>query len=191
MADAIKRSVIAVLLIVAAVLLGYITDTALDRYERASYPTEYSVYVEKYSEMYGVPKDIVYAVIKTESNFNPNAKSDKGAMGLMQLVPSTYEWICGKTGIPYDKNKITDPETNIQCGVYYLSYCYEQFIIWETVYAAYNAGHGQVRKWLEDEEISQNGRLISIPFPETEAYVKKVSDAREKYIKLMEVDTNE
>lgn len=191
MADAVKRSVIAILLIVASVLLGYTVDVALDKREKANYPTKYSEYVEKYSEMYGVPSDVVYAVIKTESDFNPDAKSDKGAFGLMQLMPATFEWACGKTGIPYNKDKITDPEMNIQCGVYYLSYCYDQFLIWDTVYAAYNAGHSQVRKWLSDETLSKNGRLTDIPFAETKAYVSRVSQAREKYIKLMEVDTNE
>ena len=89
MAEAIKRSVIAVLLIVAAVLLGYITDIALDRHERASYPTKYSEYVEKYSEMYGVPKDVIYAVIKAESDFDliytnpPYMKTTSGKANVM------------------------------------------------------------------------------------------------------------
>lgn len=191
MADAVKRSIVAVVLIIAAILLGYIADVVFDRHEAANYPIKYSEYVEKYSEMYGVPQDVVYAVIKTESGFDPNAGSDKGALGLMQLMPVTYEWACGKTGIPYDKDKITDPEINIQCGVYYLAFCYDQFLIWETAYAAYNAGHGQVRKWLDDDELAKDGRLLEIPFAETEAYVKKVSEAREKYIEILEVNTNE
>lgn len=186
MADAIKRSVVAILLIISAIVLGYVVDSVLDNREKAAYPVLYSEHVEKYSEMYGVPQDVIYAIIKTESGFDPDAKSSKGAMGLMQLMPNTYEWACGKTGTSYDKDKITDPEINIRCGVYYLSYCYEQFYIWETVYAAYNAGHGQVHTWLEDEEISKNGHLIDIPFDETASYVEKVSKAREKYITILE-----
>lgn len=186
MADAIKRSIVAILLIISAIVLGYFVDSALDSREKAAYPVLYSEYVEKYSEMYGVPQDVIYAIIKTESNFDPNATSSKGAKGLMQLMPNTYEWACGKANIPYDESKVTDPETNIHCGVYYLSYCYEQFSVWQTVYAAYNAGHGQVRSWLDDEEISKNGHLIDIPFDETASYVEKVSKTREKYIKILE-----
>ncbi len=191
MAEAIKRSVLIIFLIAIAILLGYVIDNVLQEKEKADYPMMYSEYVEKYSEMYDVPKDIVYAIIKTESGFNPNAESSKGACGLMQLMPNTYEWICGKAGIPYKSENIKDPQTNIQCGVYYLSFCYDEFIVWETVYAAYNAGHGQVREWLKDDKIAKNGRLIDIPYPETESYVKKISQAREIYLKLLEVQESE
>ena len=134
---------------------------------------------------------LIAAIAFTESRFDSTARSSAGATGVMQLMPATFEWACGKTGIPYNKDNITNPEMNIQCGVYYLSFCYDQFLIWDTVYAAYNAGHSQVRKWLSDETLSKNGRLTDIPFAETKAYVSRVSQAREKYIKLMEVDTNE
>lgn len=191
MAEAVKRSVLMIVLIAVAISLGYVIDNILQKKEAAEYPMQYSEYVEKYSEMYDVPKDIVYAVIKTESDFDPYAKSSKGAQGLMQLMPDTYEWICGKAEIPYNAENITDPEINIRCGVYYLSFCRDEFIIWETVYAAYNAGHGKVREWISDEEISKNGRIINAPYPETEAYVKKVSNAREIYLKLLEVEKSE
>ncbi len=185
MGEAIKRSIIIILLIVTAIGLGAIFDTVLDNAEKSKYPMHYSEYVEKYSEMYDVPKDVVYAIIKTESGFDPDATSSKGARGLMQLMPNTFEWICGKAGIPYSADKITDPETNIQCGVYYISFCYKEFLIWQTTFAAYNAGHGNVRQWLDDDEISKNGHLINIPFPETEAYVKKVEKNREVYLQIL------
>lgn len=186
MGEAVKRSIIIILLIAFAIGLGAVLDIAIGNAEKSKYPTQYSEYVEKYSQMYNVPREVIYAIIKNESDFDPDAVSSKGAMGLMQLMPETFEWICGKAEIPYDGEKITDPETNIRCGAYYLSFCYDQFLIWDTVYAAYNAGHGQVREWLKDDEVSKNGHLTNIPFAETEAYVAKIAKTRNAYEKILE-----
>ncbi len=185
MVKAVKRAVFVVLLLIASIMAGYITDSVLKKNEVAEYPLLYSEYVDKYADMYNVPKEIVFAVIKTESDFNPNAVSSIGAIGLMQLIPATFEWVCEKEDIEYTAENIRDPEINIRCGIYYLSYCYSQFEIWETSYAAYNAGCNRVKKWLLDEDIAENGHLIDIPYSETANYVKKVSAARLKYEKIL------
>ena len=159
---------------------------------------EYAVYAEKYSEEYDVPIDVIYAVIETESHFDENAQSPVGACGLMQLMPETYEWILGRIGSVYGSTEnetsgdseesadtaetIFDPQTNIRCGVYYLSYLYERFGVWETVYAGYNAGPTIVSEWLNDSRYSSDSvTLISIPYTETSNYVQKVSSARIRY----------
>ena len=153
--------------------------------EKDLYSIEYSEYVQKYSDEYGVDCDIIFAVIKCESNFKPDAKSSAGAMGLMQMVPSTFKDMQKRLGEDLDDNDHFDPETSIKYGTYYLKYLYNYFGDWELVFAAYNAGMGNVSKWLKNDEYSTDGKLVNIPFPETERYVKKVKAAREEYIKLL------
>lgn len=191
MNSAVKRSIVIILIVAIAACAAFYAEKLIHKARGSVYPTEYSEYVEKYSLEYGVPKDVIYAVIKVESNFDPNAESSKGAMGLMQLTPSTFEWLCGKIDTEFSEQLITDPEINIHAGVWYLSYLYAEFAVWETAYAAYNAGQGTVRGWLEDTEISDRGHLINIPYPETANYVVKVKQAREMYIKLLESETNQ
>ncbi len=185
MKKAIKRSVIAIALVALAIASGFGVQQLYYAVLNKNYPLGYSEYVDKYSEQYGVPKDVIYAVIKTESNFVYNAESYKKARGLMQLMPGTYEWLCQKEGIDPEKISIDDPETNIRIGTCYLAYLYDQFEIWETVFAAYNAGHGIVRQWLADEQYGKDGHLKNIPYPETAAYVKKVSEARSVYQSIL------
>lgn len=185
MGKALKRSIIVVLLLVLSICIGYTADSMAKKKQREEYVIEYSSFVEKYAQMYDVEREVVYAVIKTESGFDSNAKSSKGAVGLMQLIPDTFKWVCEKEGIEYDEAKMTDPELNIRCGTYYLAYCKREFAIWETAYAAYNAGVRQVKLWLDDDEISENGHLINIPFSETKKYVQKVANAREIYERIL------
>ncbi|MEE0968776.1 MAG: lytic transglycosylase domain-containing protein, partial [Clostridia bacterium] len=145
----------------------------------------YSEYVEKYSELYGVPKEIIYATIKTESDFVSSAVSGAGAIGLMQIMPDTFTWLCEKNGEKLEAGMLYDPETNIRYGSYYLSYLYSEFGLWETVYAAYNCGPGRVKEWQADTDYADsNGVLIKIPFKETKDYVKKLTKATDIYKRL-------
>lgn len=164
------------------------TDVISDLYYAIlvrTHPVKYSEYVDKYSEKYNVPKDIIYAIIKTESGFRYDAVSSAEARGLMQLMNDTYEWLCRREGIDPAEYSVTDPETNIMLGVSYIAYLYDEFGVWDTVYAAYNAGHGIVRKWLSDEQYSKDGRLVNIPFKETSSFVKKVRTARAVYAEIL------
>ena len=190
MKQAIKRSVVVIVLVALAIAGGFVIQHLYYAVQNRNYPRGYSEYVEKYSEMYGVPESVIYAVIKVESNFKYDAESYKSARGLMQLMPGTYEWLCAKEDIDPEKQSIDDPEINIRIGTKYLSYLYGQFEVWETVYAAYNAGHGIVRQWLADEQYGKDGHLINIPYPETASFVKKVSDTRAVYEKLLSNDSS-
>ncbi len=181
-----KKTVTILIILVIAVIIGFsftkVDDTVTDKL----HPRKYAEYVEKYSEEYGVPEEILYAVIKSESNFTADAVSDVGAIGLMQLMPETFEWICSKTGDESNTSFLYDPEVNIKCGAYYLSYLYAKFSVWETTYAAYNAGEGNVREWLANEEYGLDGRLVEIPFEETAGFVKRVSENAEVYRELLD-----
>lgn len=185
-----KRITVKIVLIIAviSVLFGALFSVTFNLAEKYFFPRKYTQYVEKYAAEYGVPESVVYAVIKTESDFSPDATSyaDPPALGLMQLTEETYIWV-GKTLLreTIALSKIYDPETNIRYGTYLLSYLYRRFENWENTYAAYNAGMARVYGWLEDPEYSDgNGNLINIPFSETRAYVKKVEKYRLKYEKL-------
>lgn len=144
------------------------------------YPRPYYNYVSAYAAKYEVPESVVYAVMKTESNFQSEAKSNAGACGLMQLMPGTFTWIEGKLGENLADNRIFDPETNIRYGIYYLSWLHSDFEKWETVYAAYNAGPTCVSTWLEDSN-SEEDALSDIPYEETANYVDKVGATQVKY----------
>lgn len=182
--------VIVLIILAISIALGFVFDFAITRIEYSVYPKpdEYATYVKKYSEKFYVPEEIVWAVIKTESNFNASAVSNKGAVGLMQLIEPTFEDISNlrlKEGLPSGMRY--DPETSIRYGTYYLSYLYDRYGDWDTVIAAYNGGLGKVDGWMgEDGKLT----LDEIPFDyfETISYVIKVNFRAERYKKLYASD---
>lgn len=153
------------------------------------YPYPYKEVVIKYSRNYKVDSALVAAVIKTESKFNANSTSDKGAIGLMQLMPETAEWICGELNddrrimAPDD---IREPEVNVRYGTWYLSILLQEFEGNEILaLAAYNAGIGNVNEWMEQYGWSYDFHNVdAIPFTETREYVKSVLKNKEKYRSL-------
>lgn len=160
------------------------TDGELDENDDHSDPSstyEYHDIIVKYAQEYNVPVTLVYAVIECESSFRENTKSSAGACGLMQLMPVTYNDVREWLDLDYTDDQIMDPEINIQCGTYYLSRMYRMFDDWELAVAAYNAGPGNVQKWLKNDDYTDDGKLVYIPFKETSNHVKKVTKAWEKY----------
>lgn len=141
------------------------------------YPLPYRETIFRYSTDSGVDPYLLTAIMKTESNFNPDAVSPKGARGLMQIMPETGEWIARQSGItPFHPDLLFDPETSIRMGAWYIADLQREFggnrIM---VLAAYNGGRGNVRSWLEENKISGEIRdMQTIPFPETRNFVSKV-----------------
>ncbi len=154
--------------------------------EKLSYPIEYSEYVEKASAEYDLDEALIYAVIRTESSFNPEAESPVGACGIMQMMPSSFEWLQtlrGTTG-EYTTEDLFNPEICIDYGCYLLRYFMDTYNDERCAIAAYNAGF-VVGEWLENEEYSPDGKTLSdTPYPETSNYIEKVESAKEMYIKL-------
>ena len=178
--------------LVLSIAFGFLFDFVCTRIEMSIYPkpAEYKVFVREYSEKYRVPENLVYAVIKTESKFDSTAESSVGALGLMQMMPDTFTWLTNdRLGDRFSVGMLYDPETNIKYGVYYLSWLYDRYTDWDKALAAYNAGHGNVDKWLEDPAVTDlaSGTLQNIPFKETREYVKKVNKALEKYESLYNI----
>ncbi len=176
------RSVI--LILIAAILLGFVLNALLTCIDRMIYPEEYHDMVMKYSKEYSVPAELVFAIIKVESNFKSDAKSSAGAIGLMQMLPDTYKWLAeDKLGEAAFTAMLYDPDVNIKYGTYYLQYLYAKFGSWEKVIIAYNWGEGNFADFLETEGYKE-GDYSSIPVAETRNYIKKVMHHWEKYDEL-------
>lgn len=141
------------------------------------FPLKYSDNIIKYSQEYNLDPFLVAAVIKTESNFDEGAKSNKNAYGLMQITSDTAEWAAEKMNVNNFKTEMLyNPDFNIRMGCWYLNNLKEEFNNnTELVLAAYNGGRGNVQKWLKSAEHSSDGKnLHYIPFKETDKYIKKV-----------------
>jgi Soluble lytic murein transglycosylase and related regulatory proteins (some contain LysM/invasin domains) len=175
-------------LLLAVVLAACAFMLASGYIARKLHPTEYSDVVGINADKFGVPRSVIFAVINTESSFNPKAVSSAGAMGLMQLMPETFEWLLSKSGEELSTDALYTPEINIRYGTMLLAALYAEFGRWDTAYAAYNAGLNRVRLWLSNPDFSQDGALTEIPFAETERYVKKVEAAVIEYKRLYDMD---
>lgn len=153
------------------------------------YPQKYADYVEQYSAQYGVSSSLVYAVMRTESGFREEVESSAGAIGLMQIMPSTFEWLQNaKDGeVTMTSSSLFDPQVNIEYGTYLLSYLRDRYEDENTAVAAYNAGMTNVDAWLSDSRYSSDGSALSaIPFSETEQYVERVEKTKVMYEKIYE-----
>ena len=181
-----SRSVMIAIILVVSVLLGFLADLIWMGIEKLSYPKKYSEYVEVYAKQYGVPPHIIYAVIRTESGFDSAAVSHKGAVGLMQFMPDTFDWLTNEMLFEHLADGMRyDPETSVRYGAYLLSHLYKRYGDWSVVFAAYNAGIGTVDNWLDDPEYADGeDGLKNIPYKETRNYVKKVTKAMATYDRL-------
>ena len=136
--------------------------------------------IEKYAAEYNLAPAFVASVIRNESSFQPEAESGVGARGLMQLMPDTAEWIAGKLKVEgYAFERMKDPESNIRFGCWYLNYLSKLYLGDPvSVTAAYHAGQGQVKVWLSDPSVSENGYslpLASLPEGPTKKYAERVT----------------
>lgn len=158
-------------------------------YERIVAPTvvtyivEYTDEIRAAAEENGLEPAYVAAVVMAESSYRPNAVSNANAQGLMQLLPSTAEWIAGKFDETVSDGALFDPETNLRYGCWYLGWLMRRYDgDMRCASSAYHAGQGTVDKWLENPEYSQDGKTLSrIPFDSTRTYVDRVLKYYEKY----------
>lgn len=157
------------------------------QYYRSAYPMKYAQLIDEACEQKGLDRALVYAVVRTESGFNPNAVSGVGARGLMQLMPDTFDWVQMRRGetAALDHDLLFDPAVNIDYGTDMLKLLESEFSSQDNVLCAYHAGWGSVKQWLANDEYAPDGENISkIPFGDTAAYVKKVNKTIEIYRRL-------
>ena len=183
-----KKTIKKFLLAVIAILLiiFVISVNPLNKIAKKIYPLTNSELILDYSKEYGLDTYLVMAIISTESKFNENAESHKEAKGLMQITDSTFEWVCNKYNLEYTKNDIFTPKANIHTGCAYMAFLLDTFNYdLKTALSAYNAGQGNVNKWLKDKQYSTDGKkLENIPFKETSNYVDTVIKRMNIYKKL-------
>ncbi len=144
---------------------------------RIIYPIHFKEEIYTYAEMYQVDPLLVASLIKVESKFNERAKSKKGAIGLMQIMPTTGDWAAEQMGIiDFEPEMLYDPKVNIQVGTWYLSNLHNEFSgNLNLVIAAYNGGRGRVKQWLDYGVWDGREESISnIPYNETRNFVEKV-----------------
>ncbi|HIT52878.1 MAG TPA: lytic transglycosylase domain-containing protein [Candidatus Fimivicinus intestinavium] len=179
---------ISILFLLFAAAVALITAVSYRSMLKAFYPLRQTELVERYAAENGLDEALVYAVIKTESDFKPGAVSAANAKGLMQLTLPTFQWLQTKTGEQLSSDALFDEETNVRYGTLFLRLLQEEFGSTQEVLAAYHAGRGQVNRWLEDPGVSSDGKTLDhIPIPETAHYVKKVTKAIHRYHNLYHI----
>lgn len=169
------------LLIILCVIGFLISGTNF--YYALKYPLKYENIILNEASSTQFDPDFICAVIAVESRFNKYALSSKGAMGLMQLMPTTAIQMAEQVNIDLTNlNDLYDETINIRLGTTYLRYLKNRFFNIATVLAAYNAGETIVNTWLLNENYSLDGvTLITTPYKETNDYIKKVMETLKIY----------
>lgn len=165
-----RKSVFIILCFVFILLLGGTTAFVL------TYKINYLNIVKenvKSIENDELSESLVMSIIKNESKFDKNAKSNKDAMGLMQLTVSTAFEVAKNNNIKFELQNLTNENMNIKLGVLYLEYLFDIFKDKNLVILSYNAGPFRVKEWLNTNQVYKDGK-INTPFKETNAYLEKV-----------------
>jgi len=118
--------------------------------------------------------NLVLSIIKQESKFNTNAKSNKDAFGLMQLTFPTAQEVAKKLNLEISLEDLYKQEINIKLGVNYLNYLFTIFEDKQLVILSYNAGFNKVKTWINNGELKKQNGTYQTPYKETNTYIKKV-----------------
>lgn len=159
-----------------------------------SYPIHERSFVGEASALFDVDPFLILSVMKVESGFDSGAKSPVGAIGLMQVMPETANWIVndvkpeglGWIREGWTESELYDPRKNILIGSWYLSYLQQRFGDVGVALAAYNGGQGRVAAWLQDDQVRAGDEFSvdDIPIAETRGFVKRVLAVRTWYDRL-------
>jgi soluble lytic murein transglycosylase len=160
-------ALLVVLLFGAAAAVAVLSEP--DWYLRMRYPLRYEHIVRGHARNYDLDPALVAAVIYQESKFRADARSESGAIGLMQLLPATARGIALRTGgSRFEVADLYDPEVNVRYGCWYLRNLLRKYGSVETALAAYNGGQGNVDR--------------GVRYPETRRYVENVLEIRDIYV---------
>ncbi|MFD0673478.1 lytic transglycosylase domain-containing protein [Cohnella sp. GCM10027633] len=180
-----RRVLLPLLLIVLAVL--FIQSDWIGRW---IYPISYKEEIKLGAAKYDLDPLLIAAIIRVESNYKPTAESHKGALGIMQIMPNTAEWIVQQAdlGRISAKQAGTDVNAGITMGAWYVKELHRLFDgSLPKALAAYNAGPGKVRQWLDEGRWDgTEAKLGDIPYGETRHYVQRVLYYYKKYTNLYE-----
>ena len=184
-----RRAFFAILATALAVLLALGAWALLGRggkspFER--YPMRYEAEIRAVAEEFSLDPAYVASVVLAESSFDAEAVSSVGAIGLMQIMPATGEWIAGKLDEAFDAQRLYEPEVNLRYGCWYLRFLLDRYDgDMRTASTAYHQGQGRVDEWLQDPQYSQDGRtLTAISSAVTDTYVSRIMESYEHYKEL-------
>jgi soluble lytic murein transglycosylase len=171
--------------VIAAAGAGFLLSGQFERgYRELKLPLRHDDIIRQQARDKNLDPALIAAVIYRESGFRPR-ESKAGALGLMQLLPDTADFIAGKTGgSKFETADLASPQINIAYGSWYLRYLMDRYDNHEvSALAAYNAGEGRVDQWVRDQGRDGGGltQVDEIPFPETREYVSDVLRARDEY----------
>jgi soluble lytic murein transglycosylase len=162
------------LIAVIAGLVLYVQTAEPSWYYRLRYPLSYEQIVRGHARNYDLDPELLAAVIYQESKFDAEARSDAGAVGLMQLQPETAKGIAIRTGgSRFRVDDLTNPEINVRYGSWYLRHLLDKYQDEQLALAAFNAGQGNVDSWREQGK--------GIAFKETRHYVARVQKLKRIY----------
>lgn len=159
-------------LVALTIVFFILLFSVLTAFEVGNYK-KYYFYCREICLEKGIEVSLVLAVIRTESSFNETAVSNKGAVGLMQIMPKTAEYIAKKVSFDNEID-LFNVQTNLYLGICYIKYLFEKYVYETVVLACYNAGEGRVQSWVN------NGELV-IPITETKNYIKRVKRRKKLY----------
>jgi soluble lytic murein transglycosylase len=150
---------------------------------RLSYPRPYSTTVQAAAKTFDLDPLLIWSVMRQESVFDAEAMSYVGARGLMQVMPSTQEWIAEQLDEDISPGEAFTPEASIRMGAWFLRFVLDYFDgDVQLALAAYNGGAGSVDSWLNDPLVSDRDDLLRwIGFGETREYLERVSLNYEVY----------
>ncbi|WP_312876088.1 lytic transglycosylase domain-containing protein [Paenibacillus alginolyticus] len=178
-----KKRVFALLLVCFVLVLFMNSDFI----GRKLYPIYFEQEIRQSAAKHNIDPFLIAAIIKVETNYKYHLESRKGALGLMQLMPDTADWIVESTNLgPHMQEDLLKVDVNINLGSWYLSWLKKHYngnLIYAI--AAYNAGQGNVNKWKKNNVWDgSEAHINQIPFGETRHYVQRVLYYYEKYTKL-------
>ncbi|HEX7054720.1 MAG TPA: transglycosylase SLT domain-containing protein [Burkholderiales bacterium] len=140
------------------------------------YPSPFREVFAEYAKTYGLDEAWVLGLVRQESRFISEARSEAGAAGLMQVMPRTARYVARRIGLrDYRPKSVTEVQTNVTIGTGYLRMVLDQLGHPVLASAAYNAGPSRARRWRDETRPLEGAIYVeTIPFPETRDYVKKV-----------------
>ena len=181
----LRTKIIALLL---AVVLLVSMPTLVRKVKEQLYPCKYADVVETYAAEYDLDPLLIYIFIRTESSFEPDAVSEVGARGLMQMTEETFEWIKTKLAPEEDITfaDLYDPACAVRFGAYYLRLCLDRYGgDVATAAAAYHSGWGTVDSLLNHEDYAGDGKTLpTFPYSRMNHYVEKILHGYERYTEL-------
>lgn len=173
--------------LIVLIALGAWALFGRDRIDFSRYPMTYAPEIRAAAAEFSLDPAYVASVVLAESSFDAEAVSSAGAIGLMQIMPATGEWIAGKLeDEPFDVQRLYQPEVNLRYGCWYLRFLLDRYDgDMYTASTAYHQGQGRVDQWLEDPQYSQDGRtLTAISSAVTDTYVNRIMESYANYQEL-------